>query len=87
MTEMGQMGFLGHTPPEAPGGEGMNYACYGLVAREVVRIGSSYGSRWGLDAVVLGLRRYGFKPVQSLEKNASGTTDLLSRLGDAKAYL
>ena len=44
MTEMGEMGFLGLTLPEAYGGAAMNYTCYGLVAREVERIDSGYRS-------------------------------------------
>ena len=44
MTEMGEMGFLGVTIPESYGGAGMNYTCYGLVAREVERVDSGYRS-------------------------------------------
>ncbi len=44
MTEMGEMGFLGLTLPEELGGGGMNYTCYGLVAREVERVDSGYRS-------------------------------------------
>ena len=44
MTEMGEMGFLGVTLPDAYGGAGMNYTCYGLVAREVERVDSGYRS-------------------------------------------
>ena len=35
--EMGELGLLGATIPEAYGGAGMNYVCYGLIAREVER--------------------------------------------------
>ena len=44
MTEMGEMGFLGCTLPEAYGGAELNYTCYGLVAREVERVDSGYRS-------------------------------------------
>ncbi len=44
MTEMGEMGFLGCTLPEAYGGGELNYTCYGLVAREVERVDSGYRS-------------------------------------------
>ena len=44
MTEMGEIGFLGITLPEAYGGAGMNYVSYGLVAREVERVDSGYRS-------------------------------------------
>jgi glutaryl-CoA dehydrogenase len=44
MSEMGELGFLGLTLPEAYGGGDMNYTCYGLVAREVERVDSGYRS-------------------------------------------
>ncbi len=44
MREMGEMGFLGCTLPEAYGGGDLNYTCYGLVAREVERVDSGYRS-------------------------------------------
>ena len=33
--EMGEIGLLGATIPEQYGGSGLNYVCYGLIAREV----------------------------------------------------
>eukprot|EP01030_Chromulinospumella_sphaerica_P024363 gene24363-24438_t len=42
--EMGELGLLGATIPEQYGGAGLNYACYGLVAREVERVDSGYRS-------------------------------------------
>jgi glutaryl-CoA dehydrogenase len=42
--EMGELGLLGSMIPEAYGGAGLNYVCYGLVAREVERIDSGYRS-------------------------------------------
>ena len=36
--EMGETGLLGATIPEAYGGSGLNYVCYGLIAREVERV-------------------------------------------------
>ena len=38
--EMGELGLLGPTIPEQYGGAGLNYVCYGLVAREVERVDS-----------------------------------------------
>src|SRR5215204_4871961 len=35
MTEMGELGLLGATIPEAYGGAGLGHVAYGLVAREV----------------------------------------------------
>ena len=42
--EMGELGLLGSTLPETYGGAGLNYVCYGLIAREVERIDSGYRS-------------------------------------------
>ena len=42
--EMGALGLLGSMIPEAYGGAGLNYVCYGLVAREVERVDSGYRS-------------------------------------------
>ena len=33
--EMGELGLLGATIPTEYGGSGLNYVCYGLIAREV----------------------------------------------------
>ena len=38
--EMGALGLLGPTIGEAYGGAGLNYVCYGLIAREVERVDS-----------------------------------------------
>ena len=40
--EMGTLGLLGATTPEAYGGAGLNYVCYGLIAREVEQVDSGY---------------------------------------------
>lgn len=44
MTEMGELGLLGVTIPEAHGGAGAGHVAYGLVAREVERVDSGYRS-------------------------------------------
>jgi glutaryl-CoA dehydrogenase len=41
---MGELGFLGATLPEKYGCAGINYVCYGLIAREVERVDSGYRS-------------------------------------------
>ena len=38
--EMGALGLLGPTIPAEYGGAGLNYVCYGLIAREVERVDS-----------------------------------------------
>ena len=40
----GALGLLGPTIPEEYGGPGLNYVCYGLIAREVERVDSGYRS-------------------------------------------
>jgi len=47
--EMGEMGFLGSTI-EGYGCPGVNYVCYGLVAREVERIDSGYRSMMSVQS-------------------------------------
>ncbi len=42
--EMGELGLLGCVIPSQYGGSGMNYVCYGLIAREVERVDSGYRS-------------------------------------------
>ncbi|MBS4037357.1 MAG: acyl-CoA dehydrogenase [Hydrogenophaga sp.] len=48
--EMGELGLLGVTIPEAYGGAGLNYVCYGLVAREVERVDSGYRSMMSVQS-------------------------------------
>ncbi|HXW29812.1 MAG TPA: acyl-CoA dehydrogenase family protein, partial [Xanthobacteraceae bacterium] len=36
--EMGALGMLGATIPQEYGGAGLNYVCYGLIAREIERV-------------------------------------------------
>jgi len=44
LNEMGELGLLGCTLPETYGCAGLNNVCYGLVAREIERVDSSYRS-------------------------------------------
>ncbi len=48
--EMGELGLLGPTIPEAYGGPGLNYVAYGLVAREVERVDSGYRSMMSVQS-------------------------------------
>ena len=50
MDEMGSMGFLGCTLPEAYGGSELNYVSYGLIAREVERVDSGYRSAMSVQS-------------------------------------
>jgi glutaryl-CoA dehydrogenase len=48
--EMGDMGILGSTIPEAYGAAGLNHVCYGLIAREVERVDSGYRSTMSVQS-------------------------------------
>ncbi|MCZ2292725.1 MAG: acyl-CoA dehydrogenase family protein, partial [Burkholderiales bacterium] len=48
--EMGELGLLGATIPETYGGAGLNYVCYGLIAREVERVDSGYRSMMSVQS-------------------------------------
>ncbi len=50
MTEMGELGLLGMTVPEAYGGGGLSYVSYGLVAREVEWVDSGYRSAMSVQS-------------------------------------
>jgi glutaryl-CoA dehydrogenase len=61
MTEMGNLGLLGATIPEAYGGAGLGYVAYGLVAREIERIDSGYRSAMSVQSslVMYPIHAYG----------------------------
>src|ERR1700685_3485859 len=42
--EMGALGLLGSTIPQEYGGAGLNYVCYGLIARELERVDFGFRS-------------------------------------------
>jgi glutaryl-CoA dehydrogenase len=48
--EMGALGLLGATTPPEYGGAGLNYVCYGLIAREVERVDSGYRSMMSVQS-------------------------------------
>jgi len=49
-SEMGELGLLGPTIPAEYGGAGLNYVCYGLIAREVERVDSGYRSMMSVQS-------------------------------------
>ncbi len=75
MTEMGALGFLGATI-EGYGCAGVNYVCYGLIAREVERIDSGYRSAMSVQSslVMHPIHRFGTEAQRQkyLPKLASG---------------
>ena len=74
--EMGELGFLGTTIPEQYGGAGLNYVCYGLVAREVERVDSGYRSMMSVQSslVMVPIHEFGNEETKQkyLPKLASG---------------
>ncbi|MCV2882704.1 acyl-CoA dehydrogenase [Actibacterium sp. XHP0104] len=74
--EMGEMGLLGTTIPEAYGGLGASYVTYGLVAREVERVDSGYRSMMSVQSslVMYPIYAYGTEEQRNkyLPKLASG---------------
>ncbi|MCE2932653.1 MAG: acyl-CoA dehydrogenase [Hyphomicrobiales bacterium] len=74
--EMGAVGLLGVTIPEAYGGIGASYVSYGLVAREVERIDSGYRSMMSVQSslVMYPIYTYGSEAQRKkyLPKLASG---------------
>ena len=60
-TEMGKVGLLGATAPEAYGGSGLSHVAYGLIAREIERVDSGYRSMISVQSslVIYPIAAYG----------------------------
>jgi glutaryl-CoA dehydrogenase len=74
--EMGEIGLLGSTIPQAYGGAGLNYVCYGLAAREIERVDSGYRSMMSVQSslVMLPIHEFGTEALRQkyLPKLAAG---------------
>jgi len=74
--EMGALGLLGPTIPTEYGGAGLNYVCYGLIAREIERVDSGYRSMMSVQSslVMVPIHAFGSEAQkrQYLPKLASG---------------
>ena len=74
--EMGALGLLGATLPNEYGGSGLNYVCYGLIAREIERVDSGYRSMMSVQSslVMFPIFTYGNEPQRRkyLPKLATG---------------
>jgi glutaryl-CoA dehydrogenase len=59
--EMGALGMLGVTIPQEYGGAGLNYVCYGLIARELERVDSGFRSMMSVQSslVMYAIYAYG----------------------------
>ena len=58
--EMGELGLLGPTIPEAYGGPALNYVAYGVIAREVERVDSGYRSMMSVQSSLVMLPIFEF---------------------------
>src|SRR5882672_8590569 len=74
--EMGALGLLGATLPPEYGGAGLNYVCYGLIAREIERVDSGYRSMMSVQSslVMFPIHAFGTEAprVRYLPSPASG---------------
>jgi len=68
MNEMGELGFLGSTLPEEYGCPGVNYVCYGLIAREVERIDSGYRSAMSVQSSLVMYPVYAYGSEEQKQK-------------------
>jgi glutaryl-CoA dehydrogenase len=66
--EMGELGLLGPTIPAQYGGPGLNYVCYGLIAREVERVDSGYRSMMSVQSSLVMLPIHDFGNAATREK-------------------
>jgi glutaryl-CoA dehydrogenase len=66
--EMGELGLLGPTIPEEYGGPGLNYVCYGLIAREVERVDSGYRSMMSVQSSLVMLPIHDFGNAETRKK-------------------
>lgn len=67
-TEMGAMGLLGATIPEAYGGADIGYVSYGLIAREVERVDSGYRSMMSVQSSLVMYPIYAYGSEEQREK-------------------
>lgn len=70
--EMGALGLLGATIPEAYGGAGLNYVSYGLIAREVERVDSGYRSMMSVQSSLVMLPIFAFGSQEQKQKYLPG---------------
>ncbi len=66
--EMGALGLLGCTLPPAYGGGGLNYVSYGLIAREIERVDSSYRTLLSVQSSLVMLPIFAFGSEEQKQK-------------------
>ena len=81
--EMGALGLLGPTIPEAYGGVGASYVAYGLIAREVERIDSGYRSMMSVQSslVMHPIHEYGSEEQRRKYLPRLATAELIGAFG------
>ena len=70
--EMGALGLLGCTLPPSSGGAGLNYVCYGLIAREIERIDSAYRTLLSVQSSLVMLPIHAFGSEAQKQKYLPG---------------
>ena len=82
LNEMGELGFLGSTI-EGYGCAGVNHVCYGLIAREIERVDSSYRSTMSVQSslVMHPIHAYGTEPQRSRWLPRLATGELVGCFG------
>jgi hypothetical protein len=85
-TEMGSLGLLGASIPHEYGGAGLNYVCYGLIAREIERVDSGYRSMMSVQSslVMFPIYAYGSEISAAI---SDGRSDRLLWLDGAQSRL
>jgi len=66
--EMGELGLLGCTLPPQYGCAGLNYVCYGLIAREIERVDSGFRTMMSVQSSLVMLPIYAFGTPAQKEK-------------------
>jgi glutaryl-CoA dehydrogenase len=81
--EMGALGLLGPTIPEAYGGSGLNYVSYGLIAREVERVDSGYRSMMSVQSslVMVPIHAFGDEAMRRKYLPGLATGELIGCFG------
>jgi glutaryl-CoA dehydrogenase len=68
VNEMGELGFLGAPLPEDYGCAGVNYVCYGLIAREIERVDSGYRSAMSVQSSLVMYPIYAYGTEEQRQK-------------------
>jgi glutaryl-CoA dehydrogenase len=81
--EMGELGLLGVSIPEEPGGIGAGYVTYGLIAREVERVDSGYRSMMSVQSslVMYPIHAYGSEEQRAKYLPRLATGELIGCFG------